>query len=125
MKTEFRLITAAVAAVVLISPVIVRDGSRSHRLSEDAALDLLDRTLKRDRVYEQRISLDCISYGTEETTNAYFEFVLREKHDAKCGGDPETSHVIDRYRVYRRSGKIEQWEAVEDTWHAYKGAQTK
>lgn len=125
MKTELRLITAAVTAVVLISPVIARDGSRSHRLSEDAALDLLDRTLKRDRLYEQRISLDCISYGTEETTNAYFEFVLREKHDAKCGGDPETSHVIDRYRVYRRSGKIEQWEAAQDTWHAYKGAQTK
>lgn len=125
MKTELRLITAAVTAVVLISPVVARAGSRSHRLSEDAALDLLDRTLKRDRVYEQRISLDCISYGTEETTNAYFEFVLREKHDAKCGGDPETSHVIDRYRVYRRSGKIEQWEAAEDTWHPYKGVQTK
>ena len=25
----------------------------------------------------------------------------------------------------RRVGKIEQWEAASDTWHAYKGAQTK
>lgn len=88
-------------------------------------MDLLQRTLKRDHVYEKRISLDCIAYGTEETTNAYFEFVLREIHNAKCAGDPETSPAIDRYRVYRHSRKIEQWEGAEDTWHAYKGAQTK
>ena len=93
-----------------------RGGARSRPLNEDAALALLQRTLKRDHVYEKRISLDCIAYGTEETTNAYFEFVLREIHNAKCGGDPETSPAIDRYRVYRRSGKIEQWEAAEDKW---------
>ena len=125
MKIEFRLITAAVIAAIVISPIVARAGSRSHPLSEDAALDLLQRTLKRDRVYEKRISLDCISYITEETTGTYFQFVLRENHNAKCGGDPEISPAIDRYRVYRRSGKIEQWEAAEDKWHAYKGAQTK
>src|SRR6266702_7744047 len=111
MKIEFRLITAAVIAAILISPIVVRAGSRSHPLSEDAALNLLDRSLTRDRVYEKRISLDCIAYGTEETTNAYFEFVLREIHNAKCGGDPEVSPIVDSYRVYRRSGKSERWKA--------------
>src|SRR4029078_12464158 len=119
MKIQFRLITAFIA-VVLIS-VAIAEGARSRPLSEDAALALLERTLKRDRVYEKRISLDCIAYGTEETTKAYFEFVLREIHNAKCGGDPETSHAIDRYRIYRRSGKIQQWEAPGDMWHADKG----
>ena len=52
MKIEFRLISAAVIAAILISPIVARAGSQSHPLSEDAALDLLDRTLKRDRVYE-------------------------------------------------------------------------
>src|SRR6267142_2948162 len=89
MKIEFRLITAAVIAAILISPIVARAGSRSHPLSEDAALDLLQRTLKRDRVYEKRISFDCIAYGTEETTNAYFEFVLREIHNTKCGAIPK------------------------------------
>ena len=125
MRTEFRLITAAVIAAALFVPVVVQADSRSHLLNEDAALDLLQRTLKHDGVYEKRISLDCVTYGTEETTKAYFEFVLREIHNAKCGGDPETSPAIDRYRVYRRSSKIERWEAAEDTWHSYKGAQTK
>lgn len=83
------------------------------------------RTLKHDRVYANRISLDCVSYGTEETTNAYFEFVLREIHNAKCGGDPETSHVLDRYRVYRRSGKIELYQLTDDSWHRYDPAKIK
>ena len=121
-EIEFPLITAVIA-VVLISAA-VSETARSGPLEEDGALASLQRTLKRDQIYEKRISLDCIAYGTEETTNAYFEFVLREIHNTKCGGDPETSPAIDRYRVYCRSGKIEQWEAAEDKWHAYKGAQT-
>ncbi len=119
------LITAAVIAVVLLSPLVAQAGPRSHPLDEDAALDLLVRTLKHDRVYAKRISLDCVTYGTEETTDAYFQFVLREIHNAKCGGDPETSPVVDRYRVYRRSGKIEWWEPTEDTWQRYDPAKIR
>ena len=119
MKFEFRLIRAAVIAVVLVSTVLA-EGARSHPLDEEAALALLERTLKRDRVYDKRISWDCIAYGTEATTSAYLEFVLREIHNAKCGGDPETSPAIDRYRVYRGSGKIQQWEAAEDKWQPYR-----
>src|SRR6266496_6443282 len=103
-------IAAAVVAVVLVSPAVVQASPRSNPLNEDAALASLERTLKHDRVYANRISLDCVSYGAEETTDAYFQFVLREKHNAKCGGDPETSPVVDRYRIYRRSGKIEWLE---------------
>ena len=123
MRRFPRLDAITVFAWILISAIVAQGGSQSHRLTEDAALDLLQRTLKRDRVYEKRISWDCIAYGTEETTNAYFEFVLREIHNAKCGGDPETSPAIDRYRVDRRSGKIQQWDAADDDWQPYKPAQ--
>lgn len=124
MKNSFRIVIAIVTALVLLSSV-VSQAARSHPLDEDAALGLLVRTLKHDHIYAKRISLGCFTYDTEETTDSYFQFALREKHDAKCGGDPETSPVVKRYRVHRRSGKIEQWEAASDTWHAYKGAQTK
>jgi hypothetical protein len=122
-KVSF-LITAVVSAVVLVSPVVA-EAAASRPLDEDGALALLVRTLKHDRVYAHRISLDCISYITEETTGTYFQFVLRENHNAKCGGDPETSPVVDRYRVYRRSDKIEQWEAINDTWHRYNPAKIR
>ena len=123
MKIELRRVPALIA-VVLVSAAVA-EASRSRPLDEDAALALLQRALERNQVYEKRISLDCVAFGTEETTKAYFEFVLREIHNAKCGGDPDTSPAVDRYRVYRRSGKIEQREAAEDKWHFYKGPQTK
>jgi len=125
MNRLSRIVAIAIVAVVLVSHVIAQSSPGSHPLNEDAALALLDRTLKHDRVYANRISLDCISYITEETTNAYFQFVLREKHNAKCGGDPETSPVVDRYRVFRRSGKIESWEPTDDTWHRYNPAKIR
>ena len=120
-----RLITVAVVAVTLVSPVIARASPRSRLLDEDAAPALLERTLNHDRVYTHRISLDCITYRTEETTDTYFQFVLREIHNAKCGGDPETSPVVDRYRVYRRSGKIKWLERIEGDWRPYNPAQIR
>lgn len=120
-----RLFAAAFAAVAPVSPVALQAGPRSHSLHEDAALALLERTLSHDHIYTHRISLDCITYGTEETTDAYFQFVLRENHNAKCGGDPEISPVIDRYRVYRTSGKIEWLERIEGNWQSYNPAQIR
>jgi hypothetical protein len=115
----------AFVAVALVSPVAIQAGPRSHSLDEDAALAVLERTLKHDHIYTHRISLDCITYGTEEKTNAYFQFVLRENHNAKCGGDPEISPVVDRYRVYRTSGKIEWLERIEGNWQPYDPAQMR
>ena len=120
-----RFIAAAAIVVVLVSPVRAAASPRAHPLNEDASLALLERTLKRDNVYARRISLDCVTYGTEETTDAYFQFVLREIHTAKCGGDPETSPAVDRYRVYRRSGKIEWLERIEGNWRPYNPAQIR
>jgi hypothetical protein len=125
MNSISRFVAAAFAIVLIGLPVIAGAGPRSHPMDEDAALALLVRTVKHDGVYAKRISLDCVSYETEETTGGYFEFALREIHNAKCRGDPETSHVVDRYRVYRRSGKIEWWEPTGGTWQRYDPAKIR
>jgi hypothetical protein len=119
MDNITRLIATGIGVLLIGLPTVADAGPRSHPLDEDAALALLERTLKHDRVYAKRISLGCIACGTEETTGAYFQFVLRENHNAKCGGDPEISPVVARYRVYRRSGKIERWKPIDDSWHRY------
>ena len=108
-------------ALALLSPLMVQAGSKKsyNGMTEDAALDLLVRTIQRDNIYAKRISLNCVSYVTEETTRTYFEIALREKHEGKCGGDPDTSPVIDRYRVNRASGKIELYDAPADRWQSY------
>lgn len=115
-------IIAVIAAVGLISEPSAKAGKAKHSLNEDAALNLLLRTLERDHVYDKRISLNCVTFETEETTSEYFQFVLRENHTKKCGGDPEVSPMVDRYRVYRASGKIELWYAADDSWKAYQRA---
>jgi hypothetical protein len=125
MNDILRVVAAAVVAAVLVSPVVTQAAPRVQLLDESAALDLLERTLKHDGIYTHRISLDCVTYGTEEITGAYFQFVLRENHDAKCGGDAETNPVVDRYRVYRGSGKIEWLEKIEGNWQPYNPAQIK
>jgi hypothetical protein len=120
-----RFVARTVVAFVMVLPIFAQAGSRSRVLNEDAALALLESTLKHDGVYAHRISLNCVTYGTEETTGAYFQFVLRENHNAKCGGDPETTPAVDRYRVYRKSGKIEWLERVEDNWQPYNPAKIR
>ena len=106
------LITVLITLAV-ISLAAANAGSKTRSLNEDAALNLLLRSLKHDQVYAKRISRDCVTFDTEEKTNAYFQFALRENHTAKCGGDPDTSPIVDRYRVYRASGKIEWLNAVD------------
>jgi hypothetical protein len=125
MKYMFRFGGEALVAVILVFSVVAQADPHSHPLDEDSALALLECTLKHDGVYTHRISLDCVTYGTEETASTYFQFVLRENHNAKCDGDPETSPVIDRYRVYRQSGKIEWLERIEDNWRPYNPSQIK
>jgi hypothetical protein len=123
MNRIARFVPQIIVAVIMM--VVAQAGPRSRVLDENGALALLEQTLKHDGVYAHRISLDCITYGTEETTGAYFQFVLRENHNAKCGGDPETSPAVDRYRVYRKSGKIEWLERAEDNWQPYNPAEIR
>lgn len=125
MSNASRPFIVAAVRFVLALALTGQLSARAHPLDEDAALALLVRTLKHDKVYARRISLDCVTYGTEETTAAYFQFVLRENHTAPCGGDPETSPVVDRYRVRRASGKIEWLQATEDVWRPYDPAKIR
>ena len=121
--TSRRLITFIITSVLLAT---ANASPKTHPLNEDAALNLLLITLKHDQVYAKRISFDCVTFGTEEITRIYFEFVLRENHNAKCGGgDPDFSPPIDRYRVNRASGKIEWRNAVEDNWQPYDPAKIR
>jgi hypothetical protein len=114
-----------VFTIAMVALTAAQAGPSKRSLNEDAAVKLLLRTLQHDQVYAKRISLDCVTFDTEETTGAYFQFALRENHTAKCGGDPDTNPVVDRYRVYRTSGKIELYDVAKDNWQAYEKAKEK
>ncbi|HZR78503.1 MAG TPA: hypothetical protein VFA58_04805 [Chthoniobacterales bacterium] len=120
MTTCSPKLIALTLTIALLTPVIAGAGRKSAPLSEDSALNLLVDSIKRDHIYDRRISLECVTFGTVEATRIYFEFVLRENHTAKCGGDPSFTPVVDRYRVHRASGKIELYEAATDSWQPYR-----
>ena len=109
----------SVATLVLALALFPLNFALARALNEDAALELLLHKLEHDHVYAKRISLDCVTFDTEETAKEYFQFVLKENHTEKCGGDPDVSPVVDRYRVYRASGKIEWYNAPNDNWQHY------
>jgi hypothetical protein len=121
MNLFSRSLVAVVSAIALFLPNIIL----ASGLNEGAALDILLRTIKHDHVYDKRISLDCVTFDTEETTRIYFEIAVREKHNKKCGGDPDTSPVIDRYRVNRASGKLERYDVSNDAWQRFDPAKMK
>lgn len=126
MSKSARYLAAAAAALTSIFAIAGPAAARGQTLNEDAALNLLERTLRGDHVYQHRISLDCVSFQTEETTAAHFDFVLRENHSGgKCGGDPEANPVVDRYRVHRASGKIEWFDGIGGNWQRYDPTKVK
>ena len=125
INAVFRYLAGAAIALAVVSPITDQVAARGRTLDENAALTLLESTIKRDHVYDRRISFNCVTFETEETTRIYFEFVLRENHNAKCGGDPDLSPAIDRYRVNRASGKIEWLEPTESNWQPYNPAKIR
>ena len=56
MNRLSKVTAISVAMLLLISPVMVQSNPHSHPLNEHAALDLLQRTIKRDRVYEKNLT---------------------------------------------------------------------
>ena len=80
-----------------------------NTLTEQQALDILAARILKDKLYDSWApNLSCLLFLTEEKANDYFDFAIREKHGGKCPGDPNTSPIVDRFRV-NRSTKIIQW----------------
>ena len=48
-----------------------------------------------------------------------FDIAIRERHTGRCGGDPHTSPVVDRFRVIRGSGRILWYDPVDGEYVAF------
>ena len=84
------------------------------------ALNILTAQIRKDKLYDSWApNLLCLLFFTEEETENYFDFGIREKHGGLCAGDPNTSPIVDRFRVYRLTKKI-KWYAPEGEFLPYK-----
>jgi len=75
-------------------------------LSENRATELVFDALARLYPTERY----CFSLLTEEKSARAFGIAAYEKHDRRCGGDPQVMHVRNRFRVGR--SPIRLW--IED-----------
>lgn len=91
-------------------------------LSEDAALQRLDHAVFRNKLYGIWTRHECLTYDTENATNEYMDFAIRERHVAPCPGDPLTAPVVDRFRVYRKIDKILWYDVAKDRYLSFRRA---
>jgi hypothetical protein len=82
----------------------------AKEISEDQAFTLLMSELKRRRIAD----LDCLAFMVEtvlpkDAKADEWEFAAREKHGGKCGGDPDTFPVRDRYKI-SAAGKVQVYD---------------
>lgn len=111
-----RLLTT-VFAFVLFTQTSIVDAKVS---SEANAINILMQRINKSQVYAPWLKLGCSSVFTEAKTAKFFEFSLHENHTENCKGDPNTSPVIDRFRVSRINNTILWYDVVNDEYLPFK-----
>ena len=91
----------------------------SKQLTEQQALSILAELIKKDKLYNKRFSLECLIFATEEKTKENIDVAIHEKHDGKCPGDPNTSPVVDRFRIDRTTKEIEWFDVLNAEFVPY------
>jgi len=102
--------------VVLPCSTVLAD----NRLTEQQALDVVMAKVQKDKLYDSWTTISCLSFLVEEKTKVYINIAIREKHDGKCEGDPNTSPIVDRFRVHRMTKRIQWYEPAEGEYHPYR-----
>jgi hypothetical protein len=108
---------ARITAAMLL--VFAATGAYAAALTEKEALDKLDKTVWSDGLYKSWTKPACLSLVVEEKQAKYFDVAIMEKHGSGCPGDPATSPVVDRYRVYREKDQILWYEPAEGEYQSY------
>ncbi len=111
-----RLLTTAFAIVLFAQAPIVN----AKISSEPNAISMLMQRVNKSQVYAPWLKPGCSAVITEAKTAQFFEFSLRENHTGNCKGDPNTSHVIDRFRVSRINNAILWYDVVSDEYLPFK-----
>jgi hypothetical protein len=102
--------------VVLPCSTVLAD----NRLTEQQALDVLMAKVHKDKLYDSWTTISCLSFLVEEKTKDYIDIAIREKHEGKCEGDPNTAPIVDRFRVHRLTKRIQWYEPAEGNYNPYR-----
>lgn len=120
MNRNFRFsLSLATLLFLSLQPAVANAEAQKKTLSETDALEFLVQKVKSDSLYSAWTKIECLSFFVEETTESHFDIAVREKHGAKCPGDPNTAPIVDRFRVLRATKKILWHNITEDEYGNY------
>lgn len=103
-STVAQLLFIAIAASVAAQAAGQDAGTCSTPTDKRAVQRLKDK-IRSDHLYASWTSAQCLWFDPEDCNRHAVEVAIHEIHDERCGGDPATSPVVDRFRVFKnRSG---------------------
>jgi hypothetical protein len=108
-----RVIAMAFVLAALL-PSLVH--AQQLNLDEAAAGDLLVRRVQAGALYAPWTKIECLRFILESETPQEFSFVVRERHEGKCPGDPAVEPVVDRFRVNRATGEVLRYQPADGSY---------
>lgn len=82
-------------------------------ITEQQVFNVLLEQIKKDELYKNSHDLSCLIFIAEEETGHNIDVAIHEKHDGKCPGDPNTSPIVDRFRINRTTKAIQWYDVLE------------
>jgi hypothetical protein len=108
-----------VVSISLLSVFLCTNAFAENRLSEKQALDIVSARVQQDKLYDSWTTASCLSFLVEEKTKVYIDIAIREKHGGQCPGDPDTSPIVDRFRVHRMTKRVKWYKPAEGEFQPY------
>ncbi|WP_222615679.1 hypothetical protein [Dyella telluris] len=72
--------------------------------SDDAVIRQVSETIRKHRLTS--LADACLDYVVDDSDGATVDVDVHEKHDAACGGDPDTSPRLFSFKLDRASGQL-------------------
>jgi len=116
MRIRLSILAVSITLLVMLP---CSDADARNRLTEEQALDVLTARVRKDKLYDSRVTESCLSFLVEEKTKVYIDIAVREKHGGQCPGDPNTSPVVDRFRIHRVTKRIKWFESSTGEYLPY------
>jgi len=72
--------------------------------ADDAVIEKVSVVIRKHKLTS--LSDECLDYLVDDSDGATIDIDVHEKHDAKCGGDPNTSPRLFSFKLDRASGQL-------------------
>lgn len=96
--------SAPAATVATPAPAASAAGTDADADADDAVIERVSVVIRKHQLTS--LKDECLDYMVDDSDGATVDIDVHEKHDAKCGGDPNTSPRLFSFKLDRVSGQL-------------------